>query len=492
MRFNIDAVVALLLLYITSTTFALPTDNQLITREQAEVLDARSNENGLFADIKNIWKRKGGGGGGGKGGGSSSSGSGSSSSGSSSSGSSSSSSSSGKSGYVGSSSPSSSSGSEVSSGGGSSQGLSSGSTSERSSWSSMSSGGRDSSSSSTPGESWWNSNGARGVGGSTSYGSSSSASKQGYVRRSSPPNGSTSGKSWWEREKEKWRKAAEMPKEYRGKSAADILGGDKFCNGPCMTMACIIYCSPEQRHRTDKRSRPPLRNAVKAMEYANRTWSPSYRPDPEELGIHLKYLHGRVLPAPPSTATPKEEFEIPPPGNGRYKSPGTTVRRSENSSDFSWEGNFYLPVGAAGPLVSRSPPKEGDENFHGWEWLKDASKSDLDRLDGIEKLPRKKQYLVTRLGISAGGHGISSGGGGHGSSSGGHSGSSGGHAGSDPSSSSSSNSGSHGSGSESSSSYTGSNSEHSSSSSSAGKGSSSSNTGGSTKTGSGVTPAYGK
>lgn len=100
MRFNLDTSVALLLLACSTTIFAHPqpvSDLQLLTREQAEALDARNDNNGVFADISELWKRKGGGGGGGKGGGSSggsSSGSGSSSSGSSSSGSS------GKSGYV--------------------------------------------------------------------------------------------------------------------------------------------------------------------------------------------------------------------------------------------------------------------------------------------------------------------------------------------------------------------------------------------------------
>ena len=92
MKFNFDTFVVALLLISNTPALAHPqpiTGIQLISREDAAALDARNNE--PFADISDLWKRKGGGGGGGKGGSGSSGGKGgSSSSGDSSSGSSSS------------------------------------------------------------------------------------------------------------------------------------------------------------------------------------------------------------------------------------------------------------------------------------------------------------------------------------------------------------------------------------------------------------------
>lgn len=71
MKFLDTFTVAILLVAHSTNVFSLPQpedtipNTQLLTREQAENLDRRSNE----ADIKDLWKRKGGGGGGGKGGG---------------------------------------------------------------------------------------------------------------------------------------------------------------------------------------------------------------------------------------------------------------------------------------------------------------------------------------------------------------------------------------------------------------------------------------
>jgi hypothetical protein len=70
MRFNLDTFTVALLLVSNTPSLAHPqpvTDITLISREDAAPLDARNNE--PFADVRDLWKRKGGGGGGGKGGG---------------------------------------------------------------------------------------------------------------------------------------------------------------------------------------------------------------------------------------------------------------------------------------------------------------------------------------------------------------------------------------------------------------------------------------
>jgi len=93
MKYTIDTILVAALLLLNTPAFALPQPVSEI-QPASEPIDAR--DNGAFEDIRDLWKRKGGGGGGSKGGGSSSSGS-SGSSGSSSSGSSSKG---GSSGYV--------------------------------------------------------------------------------------------------------------------------------------------------------------------------------------------------------------------------------------------------------------------------------------------------------------------------------------------------------------------------------------------------------